>query len=113
MRYLEDNPAIISNPAALVNIDVWADTHAPNASTYYDRAVDLAFVYLATNPDLALEHVDNPLSALQQYLDTGLSNGRSLDGWLRTAADTYKVGEAFESDFAKARDYVFGTLNQV
>jgi len=112
LRYLEDNPAIISNPAALVNIDLWADTHAPNASTYYDRAVDLAFVYLATNPDLALEHVDNPLSALQQYLDTGLSNGRSLDGWLRTAADTYKVGEAFDSDFAKARDYVFGTLDQ-
>ena len=42
LRYLEDNPAIISNPAALVNIDLWADTHAPNASTYYDRAVDLA-----------------------------------------------------------------------
>ena len=112
LRYLEDNPAIISNPAALVNIDLWAATHAPNASTYYDRAVDLAFVYLATNPDLALTHVDNPLSALQQYLDTGLSNGRSLDGWLRTAADTYKVGEAFDSDFAKARDYVFGTLDQ-
>ena len=113
MRYLEDNPAIIYDPAALVNIDVWAGTHSPNASTYYDRAVDLAFVYLATNPALALEHVDNPLSALQQYLDTGLSNGRSLDSWMRTAADSYKVGESFESNFAKARDYVFGTLDQV
>jgi hypothetical protein len=98
LTYLQTNPAVIGNPAALANIQVWAETHSPDASTYYDRAIDLACVYMATNPDLIPMYRDNPLAAIKQYLDEGLSNGRSLDGWLRT------------STIADARSLVFAGI---
>ena len=98
LTFLKTNPAIISNPAALANIHVWAKTHSPDASTYYDRSVDLACVYLATNQDLIPTYRDDPLAAIKQYLDQGLYNGRSLDGWLQT------------STIAEARNVVFATI---
>ena len=98
LTYLQTNPAVIGNPAALANIQVWAETHSPDASTYYDRAIDLACVYMATNPDLIPVYRDNPLAAIKQYLDEGLSKGQSLDGWLRT------------STIADARSLVFAGI---
>ena len=98
LTYLQTNPAVIGNPAALANIQVWAETHSPDASTYYDRAIDLACVYMATNPDLIPVYRDNPLAAIKQYLDEGLFHGRSLDGWLRT------------STIADARSLVFAGI---
>ena len=98
LTYLQTNPAVIGNPAALANIQVWAKTHSPDASTYYDRAIDLACVYMATNPDLIPVYRDNPLAAIKQYLDEGLLHGRSLDGWLRT------------STIADARSLVFAGI---
>ncbi len=98
LTFLKTNPAIINNPVALANIQAWAETHTPDASTYYDRAIDLACVYMATNQDLIPLYRDNPLAAIKQYLDEGLSNGRSLDGWLRT------------STIADARSLVFAGM---
>ena len=98
LTYLQTNPAVIGNPAALANIQVWAETHSPDASTYYDRAIDLACVYMATNQELIPIYRDNPLAAIKQYLDEGLSKGQSLDGWLRT------------STIAAARSLVFAGI---
>ena len=98
MTYLITNPAIINNPLAITNTLAWAEIHTPGAATYYDRAIDLACVYLATNQDLIATYQSNPLSAISQYLDQGLSEGRSLDGWLRTGT------------IAEARDVVFAGL---
>ena len=65
---------------------------------YYDRAIDLACVYMATNQELIPIYRDNPLAAIKQYLDEGLSSGQSLDGWLRT------------STIAAARSLVFAEI---
>ena len=53
---------------------------------------------MATNQELIPMYRDNPLAAIKQYLDEGLSHGRSLDGWLRT------------STIADARSLVFAGI---
>ena len=111
MAYLTRNiEQLATNEVALSDLANWFFTHDDDPSdppTFYSRATDLAFVYLASNPSLIREYRANPLGALQHYLTSGMQDALSLDGWLRSDAASFPgEGSAFE----KARAFVLSQM---
>jgi len=92
MQFIAENPSLLNNEDAVADLEVWYENNKTNSQekpTYLSRALRLAYIYLASNPDLIKRYRDTPLAGLDHYLSQGLQQGRSLDSWTRTAsADT-------------------------
>lgn len=89
MQFIAENPSLLNNEDAVADLETWYENNNTNNKerpTYLKRALRLAYVYLASNPDLIRQYKDQPLSSLNHYLTKGLREGRSLDSWTRTAA---------------------------
>ena len=106
MQYISENPSVINNQEFISDIDGWFkenNSTLEEKPTYLGRALRLAYVYLASNPDLIGRYKHNPLAAIDQYLSQGLSEGRSLDSWTRSVAADRNSNKSIED---QARDYV-------
>ena len=80
--YLAEYPELLKNPAALADpyayFQTIGKTQGDLPTTIEDRAEELGFGYLAANPDLVIELNNSPYQAIENYLDTGLKEGRTL-----------------------------------
>ncbi len=102
MQLLGENPSLLNNENAMEALQVWyennkAKTNTQEKPTYLNRALRLAYVYLASNPDLIKQYRYQPLLSLDHYLTIGMREGRSLDSWTRTPAADRNKKESIEN----------------
>ena len=88
--YLAEYPELLKNPIALNDPYEYFKTvgqaQGDLATTIEDRAEELGFGYLAANPDLVMELNNSPYQAIENYLDSGLQESRSL---IPTSAENF------------------------
>ena len=88
--YLAEYPELLNNPSALADPYAYFQTigkaQGELPTTIEDRAEELGFGYLAANPDLVDELNNSPYQAIENYLNVGLKEGRTL---IPTSAQSY------------------------
>ena len=93
--YLAEYPDLLKNPSALADpygyFQTTGKAQGDLPTTIEDRAEELGFGYLAANPDLVVELNNSPYQAIENYLDTGLKEGRTL---IPTSAQNYDQADS-------------------